>query len=302
MSDRDKMIDYSSKAETLLEENYGASGRGLHEKVSSVKSKIPQSLEKKLRAIASVRNKMMHENNFVLEDKYDFFNFCEDAIRELSSTLSVKPSPTSWNRSRTTSSVKPIPTSLNEARTTPSVQSRLIPPEVVIEDITKTTDKPQKAGIISNIVKWTLSISKNIYIYLFVPYKNISKKNEIQKTTGVVVGSLSIPFLALILYFFLGFEKLEHYMTDSKFWMISYPGLSLVILGGIHFAGGKRLVSFLGKIIILGIYLIPYVVFLNKVPGFALSNVIFYFSIGGTFVGTLGLFLMLRFFFGDSEE
>ncbi|MBR6435630.1 MAG: hypothetical protein IKS45_03915 [Thermoguttaceae bacterium] len=45
-----------------MENKYGAIGRGLHEKASSVSNKISNQCMKKIRYIASVRNKAAHED------------------------------------------------------------------------------------------------------------------------------------------------------------------------------------------------------------------------------------------------
>jgi hypothetical protein len=57
-----EIISVSQKWEQRLERDYGAVGRGLHEKISSVESRLPEATVRKLRYIATIRNKATHEN------------------------------------------------------------------------------------------------------------------------------------------------------------------------------------------------------------------------------------------------
>ncbi|MFW2373665.1 MAG: DUF4145 domain-containing protein [Gammaproteobacteria bacterium] len=63
MSDIDLAVKSSKKIESTLERVLGAQGKGLHEKVSSVEGKIPTALVKRIRYIATIRNKLIHEDN-----------------------------------------------------------------------------------------------------------------------------------------------------------------------------------------------------------------------------------------------
>jgi len=64
----DAIIKNCKSLETLLERNYKASGKGLHEKISSVESKLPANLVSMLRFVATIRNKAVHEDGFTLSD------------------------------------------------------------------------------------------------------------------------------------------------------------------------------------------------------------------------------------------
>lgn len=57
-----QLIEISQKTERLLETRFGASGRGLHEKLSSVADRIPEKTQRKIRFIATIRNKAAHED------------------------------------------------------------------------------------------------------------------------------------------------------------------------------------------------------------------------------------------------
>lgn len=60
---RGKILDYTTQIESLLTK-LGATGRGMHEKLDSIESKIELSMVKKIRWIATLRNKAVHEENF----------------------------------------------------------------------------------------------------------------------------------------------------------------------------------------------------------------------------------------------
>ena len=82
MSDIDLAVTRSQRLEQLLEHDFGATGRGLHEKVSSVADSMPQDLVRKLRLVATVRNKVVHENPHI-DDKDRFLDAADAAEREL---------------------------------------------------------------------------------------------------------------------------------------------------------------------------------------------------------------------------
>src|SRR5687767_7553587 len=82
MSDIDLAVTRSQRLEQLLERDFGATGRGLHEKVSSIADVMPQDLIRKLRLVATVRNKVVHENGRI-DDKSRFLDAADAAEREL---------------------------------------------------------------------------------------------------------------------------------------------------------------------------------------------------------------------------
>ena len=91
MSDIELAITRVKALETLLEQSFGASGKGLHEKVTSVQDKLPPPLVKRLRFIATVRNKIVHESNYQqIDDRAGFLRACDEAESELR-TLAAPP-------------------------------------------------------------------------------------------------------------------------------------------------------------------------------------------------------------------
>lgn len=82
-------VRFSKQIESLLVDKLGARGKGLHEKLTSVEKHIPAQLQKKIRKIATVRNKAVHENNFDIPDIDQFSMICEQVIHELNA-LEIK--------------------------------------------------------------------------------------------------------------------------------------------------------------------------------------------------------------------
>ncbi|MBR5160155.1 MAG: hypothetical protein IKW80_00890 [Thermoguttaceae bacterium] len=62
MTPIEELIKIAQNMETVLEEDYGATGKGLHEKASSVESQLSPEAMKKIRFIATIRNKAVHDD------------------------------------------------------------------------------------------------------------------------------------------------------------------------------------------------------------------------------------------------
>ena len=93
MNDYELAITRCKELEKLLEDGFGAEGRGLHEKTSSVNSELPDPLIKKLRYIATLRNQLIHESGVAeLDDQAGYIQSCDEAKRALVK-LSPSPSP-----------------------------------------------------------------------------------------------------------------------------------------------------------------------------------------------------------------
>jgi hypothetical protein len=73
-------VDITRKLETVLD-SMGASGKGLHERFSSIESRLPVGLMKQLRYIAAVRNKLSHYD--VVLPAGEFESFRTGAARAL---------------------------------------------------------------------------------------------------------------------------------------------------------------------------------------------------------------------------
>ncbi|OJU90530.1 MAG: hypothetical protein BGO19_13670 [Acinetobacter sp. 38-8] len=84
-SDIDIVVTQSKTLEALLEQKFGATGRGLHEKLSSIEYQLETGLVKNIRWIATMRNKVVHEN-FQLTNQNDFLRSCQRALEGLQNT------------------------------------------------------------------------------------------------------------------------------------------------------------------------------------------------------------------------
>lgn len=86
MSFLESVIQKTKRIERLLEEKHQAVGRGLHEKATSVEDKLDPNTLRQIRFIASVRNKLMHEDGYRFNDiESDFLKKCDEVIKHLTS-------------------------------------------------------------------------------------------------------------------------------------------------------------------------------------------------------------------------
>ena len=67
-SDLERVIKTSKALEAALASRFGAEGKGLHQKIDSVERDLPRDAIKHLRYVATIRNKIVHEDGF---DKLD---------------------------------------------------------------------------------------------------------------------------------------------------------------------------------------------------------------------------------------
>lgn len=117
-SDIELVIQHSKQLEQTLESRLDATGKGLHEKATSIATQLDQALLRQLRWIATMRNKVVHEN-FSLPSQADFERSCQQALQQLQQ---IAPSPTlSLQSTGNQSSRSGRPTAT--ARTSPRQQS-----------------------------------------------------------------------------------------------------------------------------------------------------------------------------------
>ena len=84
MSDIELAITRTKALEALLEQAFHATGKGLHEKVTSVQNRLPQPLVRKIRFVATVRNKIVHESDYKhIDDRDGYVRACDEAEAEL---------------------------------------------------------------------------------------------------------------------------------------------------------------------------------------------------------------------------
>lgn len=100
MEDNDykNVINKTKKIENILEE-MGAEGRGLHEKVSSIDTLLNQELINQIRFMATIRNKLLHEEKFNLTSEMtNRFNNAYENVTEKLETNEEKLNLTSKSK------------------------------------------------------------------------------------------------------------------------------------------------------------------------------------------------------------
>jgi len=91
MSDIDLAVTQCKTLEGLLTRGLNAQGRGLHEKVTSVQNRLPPELVKRLRFIATIRNKIVHEADYTqIDDRAGFLEACTQAETQLHQLLGTR--------------------------------------------------------------------------------------------------------------------------------------------------------------------------------------------------------------------
>ena len=94
MVDLNQIVGATKRLEALLEQKFGAMGRGLHEKLSSVERHIPMDLRRKIRYLATIRNKAMHEDGYEPESMETYLATAREATEELEAVAPRKPRKT----------------------------------------------------------------------------------------------------------------------------------------------------------------------------------------------------------------
>lgn len=85
-------VDISRKLENILGQ-LGASGKGLHEKATSVQHLLPPKLLSKLRYVASVRNKLSHDDVVLADAEFNQFVTSARATLEELGQVPTQPQP-----------------------------------------------------------------------------------------------------------------------------------------------------------------------------------------------------------------
>ncbi|KJY81642.1 hypothetical protein TW81_17175 [Vibrio galatheae] len=83
MSDIEKVVTRTRKIERLLRTQYHANGKGMHQLITSCEERLPHDVIDKLRYIATIRNKVVHEDDFKLDSRRDFLSVCDECEKEL---------------------------------------------------------------------------------------------------------------------------------------------------------------------------------------------------------------------------
>lgn len=86
----------TKKIETMLVSKFGASGRGLWEKLTSVENQIPPATVKKIKFLATVRNKLEHVDGYIFDGSQEQFLRTGDeciAVLEATEPLTITDKP-----------------------------------------------------------------------------------------------------------------------------------------------------------------------------------------------------------------
>jgi hypothetical protein len=86
----ESVVVRSRHIEKLLAD-LGGQGKGIHERVTSISSLLPTDLFKRIRFIASVRNKVMHDHDYHFDaNEREFLDTCDAVVCELQEILDPK--------------------------------------------------------------------------------------------------------------------------------------------------------------------------------------------------------------------
>lgn len=87
-SDIDLVVTTSRRLEALLETRLGAEGRGLHEKLEAVEDQLDEDAVRSGRYVATMRNKVVHEDGFALPDRARFLRSAAALEKAVAGSLS----------------------------------------------------------------------------------------------------------------------------------------------------------------------------------------------------------------------
>ena len=154
-SDIDIVVTQSKTLEALLEQKFGATGRWLHEKLSSIEYQLEAGLVKNIRWIATMRNKVVHEN-FQLTNQNDFLRSCQRALEGL-------------QNSQHTTSERVNSSSRNSYNTTPK--------RIVSHSRRKTKRKSESGGFFGTIITVIIFGIIGYFVYGFI--QDFLHRNEL---------------------------------------------------------------------------------------------------------------------------
>lgn len=77
------VLQGTKRIEAILEEKFGSTGRGLYEKMTTANMRLPEPLQKRIRYVATMRNKTMHEEGFEIPNIPEFVKTCQSIAEQL---------------------------------------------------------------------------------------------------------------------------------------------------------------------------------------------------------------------------
>ena len=191
-SDIDIVVTQSKALEALLEQKFGATGRGLHEKLTSIEYQLEVGLVKNIRWIATMRNKVVHEN-FQLTNQNDFLRSCQRALEGLQNTQNTlrivgktkEINTVNWSfssqNSQHTTSERVNSSSRNSYNITPK--------RIVSHSRRKTKRKNESGGFFGTIITVIIFGIIGYFVYGFIQdslhRKELTNQPVIQETLEI---------------------------------------------------------------------------------------------------------------------
>ncbi|OEF26111.1 hypothetical protein [Vibrio rumoiensis] len=83
MSDIEKVVSHTRRLERLLREQYYAKGQGLLELTESCVSRLPHDVVQKIHYISNIRQQLLEDDDYQLEDRDAFIRACLECEKEL---------------------------------------------------------------------------------------------------------------------------------------------------------------------------------------------------------------------------
>ena len=77
------VLQGTKRIEAILEEKFGSTGRGLYEKIDTANMKLPEPLQKRIRYVATLRNKAMHQEGFEIDNIPEYVKTCQVIAEQL---------------------------------------------------------------------------------------------------------------------------------------------------------------------------------------------------------------------------
>lgn len=110
------ILNKTKKIEYLLEKEYDAVGRGLHEKLSSVEYNLEENIVRKIRKIATIRNKAVHEIDYKINNLNQFIKDSDNVINYLTKSSINSYENSSFFKDKKSSKNYKFNTSTNEPK------------------------------------------------------------------------------------------------------------------------------------------------------------------------------------------
>jgi hypothetical protein len=88
----EQVINRTKTLESTLVQHYAATGRGMHAKITSASEHLSSSVIRRLRTVATIRNRLLHEDTFtVLNVPKDFSALCDELEQALNGSSERLP-------------------------------------------------------------------------------------------------------------------------------------------------------------------------------------------------------------------